>query len=217
MFTEKTTEKNRLAREGHTAILFAIFLTVAGFVLHAALGVLATLWLVFCLNFFRNPKRSPAQKQNGILCTADGKVISVEESEEKEFLNKKMQKISIFMSPLDVHVNRAPVDGTVRDVSYQSGKFLAAFDKNASDHNERVATHIVDDKGEDLVFVQIAGWLARRIINYVKPGDTLRQGDIFGLIKFGSRMDIYFPSSYRVQVSLDQRVKAGQTWLATKK
>lgn len=216
MGVKKTQQNNIFAREGWATILFAILLCVVGWYWHIALGILSSLWLGFCLNFFRNPKRLAQALSKGILSPADGKIIVIAEAEEKEFLKQSRKKISIFMSPLDVHVNRAPVSGLVKNISCQSGKFLAAFDKNASDHNERFATHVVTEGGEDIVFVQIAGWLARRIINYLRPSDTTQQGKIFGLIKFGSRMDIYFPGDYNIKVSLGQKVKAGETWLAGK-
>lgn len=216
MSAKQTQENDLFAREGRNTILLAIVLCMASWYAHTALGILSSLWLGFCLNFFRNPRRVAEPLNHGLLSPADGKIILITQTEEKTFLKQKCQKISIFMSPLDVHVNRAPVSGEVKNVSYQSGKFLAAFDENASDHNERFASHVVSNNGENIVFVQIAGWLARRIINYLQPAGTVEQGKIFGLIKFGSRMDIYFPASYTIKVSMGQKVQAGKTWLAQK-
>lgn len=211
-----TRQDHIFAREGWLTILFALLLFVAGWSWHVAAGTLATIWLVFCLNFFRNPKRQTPPNPNALLCPADGKVIVIDTALEPEFLHREMQRISVFMSPLNVHVNRAPCDGTVQQVTHRDGKFLAAFDNNASTQNERSITHVKNPAGDDIVFVQIAGWLARRIINYLRPTDKTAQGKIFGLIKFGSRMDIYFPVNYKILVTLNQKVKAGQTWLAAK-
>ena len=212
----RTTESDILAREGWLTLVVALLLTITGWTLSPFLGILATIWLGFCLNFFRNPPRNFSPQNNGILCPADGKIIVITETLEPEFTHKHLRKISIFMSPVNVHVNRAPVDGEIKNVIHHKGKFLAAFAEDASLHNERCATHVVTSSGTEVIFVQVAGWLARRIINYLKPGDNTSQGKIFGLIKFGSRMDIYFPIEYTVRVAMGDTVKAGQTWLATK-
>jgi phosphatidylserine decarboxylase len=125
-----------------------------------------------------------------------------------------MQKISIFMSPLDVHVNRSPAAGVVKNKVYQKGSFRAAFAGKSSQDNEQAAIHLQTDQGFDIVFVQIAGWLARRIVCYPEVNARLQCGAIFGMIKFGSRMDIYLPENCLIEVVLHQTVKAGQSILA---
>lgn len=127
-----------------------------------------------------------------------------------------MKRVTIFMSPFNVHVNRAPASGKVLDTVHHNGKFLAAFSEKASDENERSAVHLKTTEGDEVVFVQIAGWFARRIKSYAKVGDQLLRGKIFGVIKYGSRMDVYFPDDYDWTVKLNQKVKAGETVIASK-
>lgn len=210
-----TTEKDFFAKEGWITIGIAVVITAVAAYLHPTLGFLGFIWFTFCLNFFRNPKRTHDPDKNGILSPADGKVLEIKTAEDP-ILKTKRQRITIFMSPLNVHVNRAPVTGIVKNIAYHKGKFLAAFNENASAENESNAIHLQGENGTDVTFVQIAGWMARRIINYAKIGDKLERGRIYGMIKFGSRLDVYFPENLEISVKLGQMVKAGETWLALK-
>ena len=212
-----TTEKNKIAKEGLVFIYGLLLVSLIGFIFYYPLGCLVFSFALFTIYFFRNPKRITPTPQDLIIAPADGTVIFTGESTEHNFLNKKMKRITIFMSPFNVHVNRAPANGEVKNSVHYSGKFLAAFDERASLENERSAIHLTTDQGDDIVFVQIAGWFARRIISYPKIGETLKKGDIFGLIKFGSRMDIFLPENYELAVGDKQKTYAGETVLAIKR
>jgi len=167
------------------------------------------------LLFFRDPEREPGGGPSAVLSPADGRVVAVETLEAGHRLAPEaVQRISIFMSPLDVHVNRAPTDGMVEQVSYHRGKFGAAYKGDASDYNENNVLVVRTRSGKRLVIVQIAGWLARRIVCDVGPGDTLVRGKRFGLIMFGSRVDLYLPKEVSVKSELGQRVAAGRSVVA---
>lgn len=208
-----TTDSQIISHEGYFIIFLSFLLTTVSFFICPFLGALTLLWLFFCVYFFRNPKRQTPDSPDALIVPADGKVIHIGKAQEKHFLNKEMQRVTIFMSPFDVHVNRSPASGVVKNTVWHHGKFLAAFGKQASEENERSAIHMEVDGGEEIVFVQIAGWFARRIVSYPKNQDKLQKGSIFGVIKFGSRMDIYFSDSYKIDVELNQKVKAGETIL----
>ena len=145
---------------------------------------------------------------------ADGKVIFVGPATERDFLNEERTKISIFMSLFDVHINRTPVDGTVKGLKYHPGRFLAAFDDRSVDENERNAILLETSRGESLVMVQIAGLIARRIICYPTQGSFLMKGSRFGLIQFGSRVDVYLPKGADALVKVGDRVYGGESLLA---
>ena len=170
---------------------------------------------IFMLQFFRNPKRDIKENPNHILAPADGKVVVIEEVEEVEFLNRTVKQISIFMSPFNVHVTRYPVSGKVIYSRYHHGKYLIASHPKSSLKNERTTTVVRTNNQTDILFRQIAGFVARRIINYSKPGKVARQGLEFGFIKFGSRMDVMMPKNAVVKVSLNQKVVGGETIIAT--
>jgi phosphatidylserine decarboxylase len=195
--------------------LFCLVAVAAG-LWHPMAGALGLASTIFCVAFFRNPKRVAPTGPGLLIVPADGRVIFVGRAMEPDFLKRDMQKVTIFMSPFNVHVNRSPAAGLVKDKKYHAGKFLAAFDPKASELNERCALHLKTDDDDDVVFVQIAGWFARRIVCYPYLGEYLGRGKIFGLIKFGSRMDVYFPESFCPAVSLNQKVKAGETVLASR-
>jgi len=203
-----------IAPEGYPIIAVALLLVIAGWLIHPILFGVFFLFFLFALYFFRNPVRKIPQEEGVVLAPADGKVIRVGEVEEARFLNQKVKKVSIFMSPLNVHVNRLPVKGTIKKVSYNKGKFFAAFAEKASFDNEQNAIVVENEKGENILFVQIAGWLARRIVCHAKPGEFWEQGSIFGIIRFGSRVDIYLPLDYQLSVKVGEKVKAGETILA---
>jgi len=183
----------------------------------AALLALAIALLVaalFLLNFFRDPRRTPPSEEGAVVSPADGKVILVEpEVEESRFLRKRAAKVSIFMSPIDVHVNRAPVAGVVTGVHYNPGKFLAAFSEKASLDNEQNAIVVRADDGRDVLFIQIAGLVARRIVCRVRPGDRVERGQRVGMIKLGSRVDIFLTGRVTLRVKPGDRVTAGTSVL----
>ncbi len=159
--------------------------------------------------FFRDPERVPPDAEGVVVSPADGKVVDVGEPSGAEG-----RRLSIFLSPLDVHINRAPMNGKVSDVSYRAGHFFAAYKGKASEENERNAVELVDDAGRTLRIVQIAGFLARRIVCYVNPGDSLRKGQRFGMIMFGSRVDLHLPGDAEIEVAPGQRVRGGETIVA---
>lgn len=171
-------------------------------------------FLLFTLYFFRDPDRHPPTGTNFVLAPADGKIIAIAEVTEGEYLQGDAVQISIFMSPLNVHVNRFPISGTVGYMHYFPGEFLVAFDEKASLRNER--THIGVAQGEfKVLFKQIAGFVARRIVANVHVGDSAVAGERFGMIKFGSRVDVIVPRSAAVRVALGETTTAGETILAT--
>jgi phosphatidylserine decarboxylase len=162
----------------------------------------------FCLWFFRDPERTAPADDRAIISPADGRVVAVVSEREDRFLNTQTTRVSIFMSPLDVHVNRSPVTGTVRQVQHTEGKFRAAFSDKSSLDNERNAV-VLESGGKRYLMVQIAGALARRIVCHVGPGDRLERGQRFGMIMFGSRVDVFLPPGVQPTVSKGERVRAG--------
>lgn len=177
-------------------------------------GIPCFLFAGYVAFFFRNPERLPPLGATILASPADGKVIFVGPAKEAEFLNEEMLKISIFMSLWDVHVNRVPIDGTVRNMKYRRGRFMAAFEERASEENERNAMLMETADGERLVVVQVAGLVARRIISYPAIGAFLLKGQRMGLIRFGSRCDVYLPMSAQASVQLGEKVLGGETVLA---
>lgn len=202
-----------VARPGYRFILMGIIILLLGLwagKLFALLGLLLTVFFVY---FFRDPDRLLPTESGLIISPADGRVISVERVREEHFLKQPAQKLSIFMNLFDVHVNRAPVAGRVQGMVYQPGRYLAANRPEAPDQNEQLAIHLKKSDGADVVMVQIAGLIARRIIPYIKEGEELDRGERVGVICFGSRVDLYFPDECRVQVRIGQKVKAGSSIL----
>lgn len=169
---------------------------------------------LFIVSFFRIPRRLLTNHESQVICPADGKVVVIEEVVDEEYFKDKRLQVSIFMSPANVHVNRNPVDGEVVYSQYHKGKYLVAWHPKSSTENERHSVVIKNDKGEILV-KQIAGALAKRIINYLKVGQAVEQGTELGFIKFGSRVDVLLPVGTTVNVQLNQTVKGGVTVLAT--
>ncbi len=169
--------------------------------------------LAFTLNFFRDPDRSTPKVEDGVISPADGKVVSIGIVDAPEYLEGRAMQICIFMSPLNVHVNRFPVDGTVEYVRHIEGKFLAAWEDKSSDLNERTLIGVNTGKYK-MLFKQIAGFVARRIVCPLNAGDTARAGERFGMIKFGSRVDVLLPEDAEVKVTMDQHVVAGETVIA---
>jgi len=190
------------------AILFTGMLFYLDWFLFACVSLAATLFVCW---FFRDPDRDIPQETNSLISPADGKVVIVEKNTECEYLPGPCTKVSVFMNVFNVHVNRIPFDGVVQRVQYNPGKFLnASFDK-ASIHNERNALIIKTVDGVRFAVVQIAGLIARRIVNCVKEGETVIKGSRYGMIQFGSRLDLYLPDDFNVAVSVGEKTKAGST------
>ncbi len=170
---------------------------------------------VFILSFFRNPKRNTTLNDDHIIAPADGKVVVIEEVEEPEYFKDKRIQVSIFMSPLNVHVNRYPISGTVDYVKYHPGLYLVAWHPKSSTENERTTIVVKNQKKNvSILFRQIAGALARRIVYYSKPFEMAQQGEQFGFIKFGSRVDLFLPLDAKINVKLNEVVRGGETVIA---
>lgn len=215
-------------REGYkyitiATVLFVIlaglnhyFLNKPGYVFQIIYWFLQTgfflLWF-WVLWFFRIPSRTFTEGDNLIIAPADGKVVVIEETTETEYFKDKRLQVSIFMSPLNVHVNRSPIKGLIKYVKYHPGKYLVAWHPKSSTENERT-TVVVGNSQITLLMRQIAGALARRICYYVKDGQSIEQNAEFGFIRFGSRVDIYFPVGTKIDVNIGDKVKGGQTILA---
>lgn len=209
-----------IAREGYPFIAYSLgltlLLTLSVWKLHSTVlavpAVISILLTLFVISFFRNPERTPPGDEHTVVAPADGTVIVVERVSETP-LGTEALKISIFMSVFNVHVNRAPLDGRVIDIAYYPGRFLDARDGLASSENERNAVVLETAAGIRIAFVQIAGLIARRIICYPKVGDTLVRGARYGLIRFGSRVDVYLPADVEPLVKLGDTTTAGETAL----
>lgn len=204
-----------VAREGYPFIVIAVSLSVLLFYFVGIKTGAASLILpLFVINFFRDPERSPPDREDAVVSPADGTVISIDEVDEKRyFLNRRVKRICIFMSVFNVHVNRVPVSGRVKEVRYHPGKFLIGYAEKASLDNEQNAI-VIEARGREILFVQIAGFVARRIVCYLKGGEQVERGERFGLIRFGSRVDVYLPLDSEICVSLKEKVVAGETILA---
>jgi phosphatidylserine decarboxylase len=209
-------------KEGYKIILTTIIILVA---LNYAIASFEIKWLTtillvasiifffLILQFFRNPIRKVVAKESEVVAPADGKVVVIEEVEETEYFKDKRLQVSIFMSPINVHVNRYPINGKVRYAKYHRGKYLVAWHPKSSTENERTTVVVENDK-ISVLFRQIAGALARRIVMYSKENDTAVKGEDFGFIKFGSRVDLFFPIGTEINVELEQVVKGNQTVIA---
>ena len=202
----------RIAKEGYPLIFTGAALTgvaaVAGWKLASGVLGLATLAVA---GFFRDPERRIPSGEGLVVAPADGKVVNVAQISGDSRFGDAATRMSIFLSPLDVHINRSPVGGRVDEVEYKPGKFIAAYKDEASEQNEQNALKIVDENQRTFGVVQIAGVVARRIVCRVKAGDVLGRGDRFGMIMFGSRTDLYLPRGCRLEIREGQRVKGGET------
>ncbi|MEJ7780051.1 MAG: phosphatidylserine decarboxylase family protein [Daejeonella sp.] len=212
-------------KEGYTSIALCIlFIFIINAViqflfpdlkwLHWTIYILSFTLFIIILQFFRSPFIHVEQNENQVICPADGKVVVIEETEETEYLKDKRIQLSVFMSPINVHVNRNPISGIVKYFKYHPGKFLVAWHPKSSTENERTTVVIENSNGIFILFRQIAGALARRIVCYSKEGEQAIQGEQFGFIKFGSRVDIFLPLGTEVNIELGQMVKGGKTVLA---
>ena len=173
--------------------------------------ILILIQFLLILWFFRNPIRNIKINPELILSPADGKIVVIKEVTETEFFNDKRKQVSIFLSPLDIHVNRYPVSGKIIFSKYHKGKYLVAWHPKSSDKNERTTVVIDNKKFGEVMYRQIAGAVARRIINYAKPNKKVIQGDDSGFIKFGSRVDLFLPIDCKIRVKIGQKVKGGIT------
>jgi phosphatidylserine decarboxylase len=206
-----------VALEGFPFILAALIITVvlavfpALAVFHSKIpALLAFCITVFVVCFFRNPKRTIPDEPDAIVAPADGVIVFVGDAKEGH-LGKEMLKLSIFMSVFNVHINRAPFSGRVIDVFYKSGKFLDARDDKATFENEQSGIIMETENGMKIVFVQVAGLIARRIVSYAKKGDWLNRGERYGLIRFGSRVDVYLPKNVNLRMAVGDKTVAGET------
>ncbi|AIY13333.1 phosphatidylserine decarboxylase family protein [Cellulophaga baltica] len=212
-------------KEGQKIILISFFL-VAIIVLAAhyyidlnwlklLIQCTAVVFLIIILQFFRNPKRNVTKSFDEILAPVDGKVVVIEEVEEKEYFKEKRLQVSIFMSPINVHVTRYPASGAITFSKYHPGKFLVAWHPKASEENERTTIVIKTPKFGEILYRQIAGALAKRIVNYANVGDSAHQGEDAGFIKFGSRVDLFLPLDATINVKLNQKVIGAKTCIAS--
>lgn len=212
-------------REGHT-ILFILSIVLFGLnwlvfsyfpqsplVQNSAILV-SVIFFLLILQFFRNPIFDITSNSKHVLAPADGKVVVIEETEETEYFKARRKQISIFMSPVNVHVNRSPVSGVISFFKYHPGKYLVAWHPKSSTENERTTVAVKMQDGEEVVFRQIAGALARRIKWYIKEGQQIDQGQEFGFIKFGSRVDIFLPLDAKITVKVGDITRGGRTIIA---
>ena len=217
--------KMTIHKEGYTSIALCIlFIFVLNAVVHYLLPdttwfiwiiyILSFALFVIILQFFRSPAIKVVKNDQHVICPADGKVVVIEETEETEYLKDKRIQVSVFMSPINVHINRNPISGIVKYYRYHPGKFLVAWHPKSSTENERTTVVIENKTGVSVLFRQIAGALARRIVCYSKEGQEAIQGEEFGFIKFGSRVDIFLPLGTEIKVGLGDTVKGGITVLA---
>ncbi|KJS00839.1 MAG: phosphatidylserine decarboxylase [Desulfobulbaceae bacterium BRH_c16a] len=201
-----------VTQEGYPFIFFSAFCTLLAAIF--GMGVLAGILLVvtfFILCFFRDPERFVTDLENAVVSPADGKIILVEKVTDSKFTDAEVQKISIFMNVFDVHVNRVPASGKVEKILYLPGKFYSADSARGALQNEYCATVISTPQGKKLAFVQVAGLIARRIVCWLEPGDSVIRGRRFGLIRFGSRVDLYLPLDTEIMVRPGQKVRSGET------
>ena len=210
-------------KEGRTLLFISLIILVGiiwvadqylvEIIRNIVIGVAAVFYLII-LQFFRSPIFEIKKNDKQVLAPADGKVVVIEEADETEYLKSRRKQISIFMSPVNVHVNRMPVAGIVSYFKYHPGKYLVAWHPKSSTENERTTIVAKMKTGNEILFRQIAGALARRIKWYVKEGQPLEQGDEFGFIKFGSRVDIFLPLDAKVNVAIGEVTKGGRTVIA---
>ncbi len=208
----------KLHREGYRFVAIAAVVTFILLLINNYLGIIGLLITIWVYYFFRDPERYSIQDENYLVSPADGKITQISEingPKELGLENKKYKRISIFMDVLACHVNRTPYTGKVDKIFYKPGKYINATLDKASEDNERNYLKINNQTGDEIIVVQIAGMIARRIVCDVKEGDAIKQGDRFGMIRFGSRVDLYF-ENYNLLVKKGQNTVAGETLLAKK-
>ncbi|WP_290698466.1 phosphatidylserine decarboxylase family protein [Lacinutrix sp.] len=211
-------------KEGHKIIVITFIIIIGSYIaidnfisiawLKYILFSTLAIFLYLILQFFRNPKRNTINNDNHVLSPVDGKVVVIEEVFEKEYFKEKRLQVSVFMSPLNVHVTRYPINGKVLFSKYHPGKYLVAWHPKASEENERTTVVVENKTYGKVLYRQIAGALAKRIVNYAKEGDTGVQGSDSGFIKFGSRVDLYLPLDTKIKVNLNDKIKGGESIIA---
>ena len=216
----------RFHKEGYKIITIAFIFSIAGILLAEkfieidwlvkAIQIFIVVFLIIILQFFRNPKRETVLNEKHVIAPVDGKVVVIEEVEEPEYFKDKRLQVSIFMSPINVHVTRYAMSGIVKYSKYHPGKYLVAWHPKASTENERTTVVINNKTIGEVLYRQIAGALAKRIVNYAIEGDNVVQGSDAGFIKFGSRVDLYLPLGTKVNVALGDKVKGGIQVIAEK-
>ncbi|MGM0635904.1 MAG: phosphatidylserine decarboxylase family protein [Bacteroidota bacterium] len=213
-------------KEGYKILLIAFILFASAnlitnhfstekWLIYSVFGI-TLVFFVIIAQFFRNPKRKTIENKDHILSPVDGKVVAIEEVQENEYFKDKRLQISVFMSPINVHVTRYPVSGKIVYSKYHPGKFLVAWHPKSSEENERTTVVVQSKSFGDILYRQIAGALAKRIVNYAKKEDVAVQGADSGFIKFGSRVDVFVPIGSNVAVELNQKVRGGETILVKK-
>lgn len=209
-------------KEGYTSLAICVlFIFILNALVHwFAPGIIWLVWAVYLLSaflfitivqFFRSPSVQIIKDEGKILCPADGKVVVIEETVESEYFKDKRIQVSVFMSPVNVHSNRNPIGGLVTFFKYHPGKYLMAWNPKSSTENERTTVVVQNKRGVEVLFRQIAGAMARRIVWYIEEGKQVEQGDEFGFIKFGSRVDLFLPLGTKINVNLGDKVKGGIT------
>ncbi|WP_372744770.1 phosphatidylserine decarboxylase family protein [Lutibacter sp.] len=211
-------------KEGYKIIVIATFIVGIGIILvdsfisinwlNKVLSISLLLFYIIILQFFRNPKRNTQLNDNAVIAPVDGKVVVIEEVFEKEYFKDKRLQVSIFMSPINVHVTRYPISGKIKFSKYHPGKYLVAWHPKASEENERTTIVVENKTIGEVLYRQIAGALAKRIVNYAKPEMEVVQGTDAGFIKFGSRVDLFLPLNAKINVKLNDKVKGGEQIIA---
>lgn len=214
-------------KEGYTIIFITLFLLTIGvigsgelienYTIQKTIQIALLLLTILVLQFFRNPKRETPKNDNHVIAPVDGEVVAIEEVEEPEFFKDKRRQISIFMTPLNVHVTRYPVGGKVVFSKYHKGKYLIASHPKASTENERTTIVVENNNLGQILHRQVAGAVARRIVNYAKVDQVVEQGTDAGFIKFGSRADIFVPLDFEINVKMGDKIKGGIQVIALKK
>lgn len=204
-------------KEGYIYIFIGIVITLISFNFSSFLGCLFFIVTLWCIYFFRDPERITGSDENVIVSPADGIIVDVSRKvpPSETGILEEMNKISVFLNIFNVHVNRVPIAGTIEDIIYHKGKFLNASLDKASEDNERNTLLIQNPHGK-FIIIQIAGLIARRIVCYPKKGDIMKTGDRYGIIKFGSRVDLYFPKNFKMKVQVGQTMIGGETIIAEK-
>ena len=209
----------KLHKEGYRFLIIAAVITFILLLISNFLGILSLILSIWVYYFFRDPERFSINDENYLLSPADGvisQIIEVNGPKEIGLENKKYTRVSIFMNVFDCHVNRVPSSGKINQIIYEPGKYINASLDKASEENERNYVKMTNSNGDELILVQIAGLIARRIVCEIKENDVIKQGNRFGLIRFGSRVDLYF-ENYQLMAKINQKTGAGETILARKK
>ena len=209
----------KIHNEGYKFIVIFIIATIILYIINGFLGFIGLVLTIWCYYFFRDPERISIADENYLTSPADGEVLQVLETNGPKELgleNRKFKKVSIFMNVFDCHVNRVPSSGKINEIFYKPGKYINASLDKASEENERNYIKMVSSNGDELILVQIAGLIARRIVCEIKENEEIKQGNRFGIIRFGSRVDLYF-ENYQTMVAAKQKTIAGETILAKKK